>query len=227
MGAILTKIWECFASKKENLDLSIIDTLNTGDIILFSGDTIISDIVKFATNSKWSHVGIVVKDPDFLINKPGTINGIYLLESDSPSQKDLDSGKYKIGVQISDLKEKIASYDGEVWIRRLNTKLEKEKIHSVIKIVYNTLYNKPYDWYPVNLLDAVLENETKLGDLLDSDPRHIDRVFCSALVGYSYVCLELLENKTEWSFLFPKYFAEINNLLSDSKLEEMIVVKNK
>lgn len=34
--------------------------LCTGDIVLFSGAGMVSNVIKWATRSKWSHVGMVI-----------------------------------------------------------------------------------------------------------------------------------------------------------------------
>ena len=41
-----------------------IDELETGDIILFSGNYFLSYIVEYFTNSIYSHVGVVLKNPN-------------------------------------------------------------------------------------------------------------------------------------------------------------------
>lgn len=38
--------------------------LKTGDLVLFSGKGAFSDIIKYGTLSKWSHIGMVLKIPD-------------------------------------------------------------------------------------------------------------------------------------------------------------------
>ena len=46
-----------------------INDLETGDIILFSGNYYISRFIEFITNSKFSHIGVIIKNPNFLIIK--------------------------------------------------------------------------------------------------------------------------------------------------------------
>ena len=41
-----------------------IDELETGDIILFSGNYFLSYIVEYFTKSIYSHVGVVLKNPN-------------------------------------------------------------------------------------------------------------------------------------------------------------------
>ena len=52
-----------------------IKDLETGDIILFSGNYLLSYIVEFFTNSMYSHVGVVLKNPNL---GDATFKGIYL-----------------------------------------------------------------------------------------------------------------------------------------------------
>ena len=46
-----------------------INELETGDIILFSGNYFISNIIEFITNSKYSHIAVIIKNPNFLMIK--------------------------------------------------------------------------------------------------------------------------------------------------------------
>ena len=75
-----------------------LDQFNNGDIILFDGKKyIISRIIEYILGSKWSHVGIILKDPTFI---HPDLKGYYLLESGSESFKDCDEDIKKFGVQI-------------------------------------------------------------------------------------------------------------------------------
>ena len=62
-------------------------TLETGDIVLFSGKGGISTGIKWITNSKWSHVGMVLKLTQF--------DAVLIWESTTLSDiKDIESGKF-------------------------------------------------------------------------------------------------------------------------------------
>lgn len=87
--------------------------LETGDIVLFSGHTLSARLVRFFTGSHWSHVGVVVR-------LPGEGNQAFLWEATRASKlADVHCGKIFDGVQLVSLAEKLASYPGEVVVRRL------------------------------------------------------------------------------------------------------------
>ena len=56
-------------NQKKNIYIKeLLETCNTGDIILFQGKSIISEIIKLSTNSVWTHIGIIIKNPTFIKN---------------------------------------------------------------------------------------------------------------------------------------------------------------
>jgi len=203
-----------------------ISTLSTGDIILFSGNELRSKTIEYVTNSKWSHVGIVIKNTDFLINTDKK-DGIFLLESDGVELEDIDSGGKVFGVQIVDLNDVIKTYDGILAYRKLKWKATNEYIHDILKVVYNTVYHKSYDWNIIDLLDPIIYKKFWILDkILFMDHRRTNAFFCSALAAYVYTQLGLLPPKTEWSLIYPQFFSEIKALENDAELGEIVVIKD-
>ncbi|HEX6590604.1 MAG TPA: hypothetical protein VF050_01250 [Moraxellaceae bacterium] len=90
-----------------------LDALKTGDIVLFSGRTFAARLVRCCTGSYWSHVGIVVRLPEY--------GNVPLLWEATRASKlaDIHRGEVFDGVQLVPLAEKLASYPGEVVVRRL------------------------------------------------------------------------------------------------------------
>ena len=90
----------------------------TGDILLFSGQGGMSGLIKCATFSPWSHVGIVLRFP---FQFKGSEDGLYLLHSyNEEFGTDVISGDQKEGVQLNVLKDAIVRYKkegGRVFIR--------------------------------------------------------------------------------------------------------------
>ena len=192
----------------------ILNNLNTGDLILFQGKhSLISSLINIFTNSRWTHIGIVLKDPEFIDKQ---LNGLYLWESGKEDFPDSEDNKYKYGTQIVDLKEKIDIYDGIVVARRL--KCNRDKFDTKLKIIHNTVHNKPYD---DNIFDFIM---TKLGikqldqgnfkyrllNWLGYNPRKVDKMYCSSLVAYIYTELGLIDANTRWTDIFPVYFSSEN-----------------
>ena len=187
------------------------------DILLFSGHYLWpSYLIEWAQGSPYSHIGIVLKKPTYLHPK---LTGIYLLESGREYKPDCEDGKYKFGVQLTELNGMIGEYNGNIYKRKLVC--DKTDFHKKFKEIHTEIYDKPYD---DNLLDIMrAETGLKLGDCqIDS------RFFCSALVTFVYMKLGLLPEDIAWSIIEPKAYSDngdIDNKLLGSKLENVKRIK--
>lgn len=109
-----------YASKTQRFDF-LKESLGTGDIVLFSGDSFISWFIRCGTASPWSHVGIVIR----------TLGELYLLHS-YPDPLSINyggskKGKKKKGVQLNLLRDAIKYYRnhyGRVFIRKRPSTLQ-------------------------------------------------------------------------------------------------------
>jgi len=216
----------------------VYDTLLTGDLILFSGtNSIVSELVKFATSSIWSHVGIVVKDPDFLMNSDAK-KGLYLLNSDGNYETDIECNTTRLGVQLVDLKEKIDHYDGLIVVRHLlktngkHNEEDNKNRNNMFKEAYQTVYEKTYDYSPLHLIVVLLHNYGYVfaDNLINC--RHTDYLFCSALVAYLYTVTGIMKKNTKWSLTTPDFFSHNLNELFDFNnngeyvLSPILIIKN-
>ena len=128
--------------------------LKTGDIVLFNCQKgIIGKFIQWITNSYYSHVGIVLKNPTFIKEN---LNGLYLWESGRESFGDSEDNQIKFGVQIVDLKKSIKSAiennNYKVYYRKL---LNKSDIsNQQLKFIHELVHNKPYDILPTDWLEA-------------------------------------------------------------------------
>jgi len=221
----------------KNSDI-IYDSLITGDLILYSGtNNILSNLVKYATSSIWSHVGIVVRDPDFLINGPSK-KGLYLLNSTGYYDIDIECKTTRLGVQLVDLKTNIENYEGLITARyllQINNKRNEEenkRRNNLFKVAYQTVYEKTYDYLPLHIIVALLHNYgyTFADNLINC--RHTDYLFCSALVAYLYTITGIMEKNTKWSLTTPDFFShnlhEVFdfNINGEYVLSPIIVIKN-
>jgi hypothetical protein len=179
------------------------EDLKTGDIIFCNYTkrggcmSIFTRLIKYFTNSNYSHIAVVLKDPSF-IQPP--LKGTYVWESSWEGKPDPQDGKVKLGVQITPLEELMDEYreKGHMYVRRVQcpptlfSNKNMKKIHDVV-------YDKPYDIVPSDWLEALLKN--------DPSPQKISRFWCSALVGYIYTKCGLLDKKTDWTILSPADFS--------------------
>lgn len=146
--------------------------VKTGDIVLFSGSGFVSRLIKFATRSKWSHVGIIYRpDPD------GTV---FIYESTTLSPIKNKKGSYTRGVQTVDFRSRLRTYKGSVAIRLLESDLTNEQLLGM-EAVRDEMRNKPYERSRAELAKSIL-GKWGIYQKADSSSQ-----FCSELVAY---CLQ-------------------------------------
>lgn len=142
--------------------------VKTGDLIFFSGRGLTSWLIKRATRSDFSHVGIVVRDPAF---------GVLLVESTTLSKMpDLWTGRRTEGVQAVYLSQRIATYQGAVWIARGKRPLERAEEERLARVLYE-LRQRPYERSYWTLARAALPN------WLGGNGPDPSSLFCSELVA--------------------------------------------
>ena len=165
-------------------------------------------IVATVTQSKWTHVALVLKNPTYI---DPSYDGVYVLESGS------EKWSKRWGVIVSpfskilnDKSHKLIAYRS-ISVNIPNTQME---------IVYNTIKDKKYD---TNVLE-LLGNELRSSWL--ANPRELDKFVCSSLVGYVYTALGLLDNDTPWFYMQPWHFSSENKDLKlvHCKLSPEVIV---
>ncbi len=105
------------------------DTLDTGDLLLFDNYShgifgLFTSLIKFGTQSKYSHIGMVLKNPTFI---HPSLKGTFVWESSYNGLPDPQDGKIKLGVQITPIHELIEEYkktNGHIYVRKLKIKRE-------------------------------------------------------------------------------------------------------
>ena len=180
--------------------------LKTGDILLFDGNSknlffkIFDGLIKYFTNSDYTHIGMIVKDPKFL-NKE--LKGYYVWESGSEKQPDPQDNMKKLGVQITPLEEITNSYldnNGKIFYRKIKCHVDTFSTEK-LKEIHDVVYNKPYDVNPIDWINAALKRKGK-------HPQNTNTFWCSAFVGYIYTELGIIDSSTDWTILSPNDFSE-------------------
>lgn len=114
------------------------DQLKTGDLVLFSGQSFAARIVRGFTGSRWSHVGLVVRQPDM----PQTP---LLWEATLASKAcDIIEGKAFDGVQLVALDDRVVSYQGVVAVRRLQRVQTDAQARVDLETLIEAWRAKPY-----------------------------------------------------------------------------------
>lgn len=188
------------------------NTLKTGDLLLcddlaYGSWGLFSWLIKFVTKSDFSHVGMIVKDPDFTETP---LKGTFVWTSGISNVPDPEDKTKKFGVQFIPFDHFIQTYGGKIFLRRIEFE-HNEEYYSIfetnkLKQIHQTVYDKPYDVVITDWIEAFCKK--------DPNPQKTSRFFCSALIGYIYTKLNLLDNNTDWSIISPSFFSSENKTFS-------------
>lgn len=162
------------------------NNLKTGDIVLFAGKGWIGRIIRWATQSRWTHVGMVYRP----------IHGgqVFLYESTSLSKKN--------GVQTVDLKSRIDSYDGQIAIRYLEGEPLQVKHIQALEAVRDDMRGRKYERSVAELAKSTL-GRWGLYQKKDNSSQ-----FCSELVAYCLQGMALLKLSRTPNSYTPRDFAK-------------------
>ncbi len=111
-----------------------IDSLKTGDLLLCDnleqkGLGLFGWLIKYGSQSDFSHIGMVVVNPDFTyLDKP--LKGVYVWQSGTAQIPDAEDGKRKIGVQLTPIIDFITTYKGKIYLRRLRLHFAEDSIEN-------------------------------------------------------------------------------------------------
>lgn len=188
---------------------NLYNKLSTGDLLLFHGTATVSCCIEFFTKSKFSHIGMILKDPVMIDDK---LEGLYLWESGKEDFPDAEDNEHIYGVMISPLDKVINEYGIEnCFVRCLNN--NKTINLNDIKNIHESVHHLPYDLNPIDWLEAGLYELHNLTDVNYTDKLKLIKkkskvktpksVWCSALIGYIYYRLQLINNPY-WKLLSPE-----------------------
>ena len=179
-----------------------IENLQTGDLLLFTSNntgflSYLSSLIKWGTHSNYTHIGVVLKDPDYISPE---LKGVFVWQSGWENKKDPQDEKIKLGVQITPIEELLEDYNktGHVFVRKIvthNNTFNNIKLNEIHRVVYR----KPYDLIITDWIKAFIQK--------NNNPQRTDRFWCSALVGYIYTKCGILREDTDWTILRPCDFA--------------------
>ncbi len=173
--------------------------LKTGDVILFSGKGGISAGIKWATLSRWSHVGMIVVLPEY--------DFVTVWESTTLSSLvDLDTNVPHKGVQLVPLSSRIDGYGGEVAVRQLNdVSFDIKDVKNLMEL-RRELAGKNYEQDKIELIKAAYDGP------LGRNAEDLSSLFCSELVAEAYQRLGLLSEDKPSNEYTPSDFSEDKQL---------------
>lgn len=196
-----------------------INTLKTGDMLLFKYRSLLSRFIEYFTSSSYSHCGIIIKNPDFGSFKD---EGLYFLESTGLDHiPDAEQNKVKFGVQIRKLEDVLKDNGGTIYYRKLHCN-RNEEFYKKLTHAHTIIHDKPYDDNPLHWVRAKYKLE--IGNLQNENT-----FFCSALVSFVYMTLGLLPLDTKWSTIEPCQLGtekdKDNLVFIKCKMDEEVIVE--
>jgi hypothetical protein len=154
--------------------------VKTGDIVLFSGKGGTIHAIKMLANSKWSHVGMVLRLPNS--------KAVFLWESTTLSNlKDAIDGKTKRGVQLVLLSDRLRNYKGKTSIRHIENFEVSESDYLKLMKFREKVRNRPYEKDKLELIKSAYDGP--FGD----NEEDLSSIFCSELVAEAYQIIGLLK----------------------------------
>jgi len=183
------------------------EDLQTGDILLFSHvpnnsgifqmfSNFLDFVIKYWTNSKYNHIGIVVRDPNFTYGEK--LRGLYLLESNYEGCPDSEDNEIKFGVQLVPLDKAFVNNYSNVYWRKLDC-VRNDLFYQKLDKIHMEIHNKKYD---TNVIDWI-----KAAFGIDSGNVTKTNVFwCSALVAYIYEEMGFINGDIPWTIISPAQF---------------------
>ena len=191
------------------------DSLETGDIILFSGPGKLSAGIKLGSLCKWSHVGMVVrvKDPDIALIYQAT---------PSTAVKDFFLKKENPGVQINVLSHVIDTYPGDVAFRKLTVNRSQQVLDG-LSAFRKEIQGRPFEEDTWEIIRAAYD-----GPFGSNEEEDLSSLFCSELIAEAYQRMGLLQKNEDGGKISneftPKDFSdkgELDLLLGASLGEEI------
>uniref|UniRef100_A0A7S0HET7 C2 domain-containing protein n=1 Tax=Hanusia phi TaxID=3032 RepID=A0A7S0HET7_9CRYP len=207
----------------------VIGSLDTGDVILFSGATRSGKFIEVATESQFSHIGLVLRDNTSLMVIESSTNRANL--------HDCDTGKISSGVEKLWLQDKIfCAFYNRVAIRRLHLlpassssspsfpsslapPASRAELDQRVRRFYARHAGTPYEEFKLDMVKAEFNQNHKFDN---------SSLFCSEFVAYAFRSIGVFASSELPSNVLPNEFSteKDNTLLSsDVYLENEIYIR--
>lgn len=164
--------------------MNLLDTVKTGDVLLFSGNSPTSFLLRTFVSSEWNHSGIAVRfvtDP--ITNKKIislTEEGeLYILETNSGIRKDDIFGGNVIGAGFSPSQWVFNKYN-KIAVRRLRNVFRTKELS---QLTMDFAIKNKGKRFPGSSLPFI---SVWLGISLTTKEEYTNEMFCSELMAYYY-----------------------------------------
>ena len=176
--------------------------LQSGDLLLCHGVGWVSSFLQYIGQSKYSHVGIILKNPKFLCET--LEDGLYVWDSSYGTAPEDENHTIRFGVQIHKLDYFMSLYPKEsLYVRKIDYP-RNDDFHTKLINIHKEVHGKPYNTHIMDWISAKLNMVYPFSIL--SIWKYTDRFWCSALVTYIYVQLGWISD-ANWGLIAPREFS--------------------
>lgn len=191
----------------------------TGDVILFAST---HPELRWSSLSSWSHIGMVVQNPNDIENPLFLESDVPLFEHERGVQDLLTQQKDKNGVKLIPLKEKLERYNGTMVYRKLIHSQQHPNAVNLMKTFSNrSRFEELLPWLQQNYADHKYENSVSFWMRSFAKFRKMNpfagvglkpagkrkKIFCSELVYNVYSHLGIVR-PMKASNILPKHFSK-------------------
>lgn len=172
----------------------LMPTLDSGDIVLFGGESRFCRTLKRFMSSHWSHVALVCR--------PNGNGPLLLWEATlSSALPDVMTREIAPGVGLYDLTDWITHYEAETAIRRLHIERTPQMRRALLDF-YHEVRGRPYERSWLQLVRSMLI------PLLTNHEPDLTSLFCSELVAEALIRMKLLARRPPSNTYSPKDFSQ-------------------
>jgi cell wall-associated NlpC family hydrolase len=173
--------------------------LQTGDLLLFRGSSWLSLLLEYAGQSKYSHVGMILKNPRFI--HESLEDGLYLWDASYSYTPEVENHDIRYGVQIHKLDDILPLYkDHSIYVRKV-TADRNQAFEQQIKSIHEEVHAKPYNLNIMDWIAAALHINHSF-----SWWKQTHRFWCSSLIAFIYHRLGWI-SEVNWSLVAPREFS--------------------
>ncbi|GKU25091.1 hypothetical protein [Clostridium folliculivorans] len=179
------------------------DELKTGDLILFHGLLLSSQLNEIITRSQWSHVGMVVRPEDIGITKS---DRLLLWESNIlVNLPDVELKESKVGPMLVDLEARLITdvedkKDNRFKIRYNGCEITEEMLEK-LKTFVGKVHMDNFPESEFNLSKEFFEARILNEEITN------DSYFCSELIADTFINMGLLTRRYAPNSYMPKDFS--------------------
>ena len=186
----------------------LINEAQTGDLILFAGSHPSSLRIRRLTQSRYSHVVLVIREPEFNNGQPCVWQA-----TSSTHEGVLRNNERKSGIQLNNLKDMLLDYRDEdagsviCYRKAIQTDTSTAVMHDnwpSIKAFIHSLDGKPY----TDDMDGLY-----IMGLMEIDNPNKEDYFCAGLVAETLMKMQLLDRTFRQYQYAPRDFSELQTSL--------------